>query len=249
MNPNPNHPSDQYSLAKSFLYHILPGALVALFFVALKPLTERIAYPPLLAFLLAILLIDLPVMLGVLFVEGKKLNNRFSLEGVILYRRKVSWKIFIPVFLGAFVIVYLLIMAVSPLSAYLRTGIFSNLPDWIFLDEQSQYAPYTRSVLIAIFTLQLILTGLVLPWVEELYFRGFLLPRISRYGNWAPLIGGLFFGCYHIWQLFDFPTVFLLGTVLGYVVWWQKDLRLSISLHVVANLATRLMILLAALAM
>ena len=89
----------------------------------------------------------------------------------------------------------------------------------------------------------------MLPWVEELYFRGYLLPRISRYGVGAPLIGGLLFGLYHSWQPFGFVTVFLLGAALGYVVWWKRDLRLSISLHVFANASARLMFLLAAMNM
>jgi membrane protease YdiL (CAAX protease family) len=88
-----------------------------------------------------------------------------------------------------------------------------------------------------------------LPWVEELYFRGYLMSRLSRYGTWTPLLSGLFFGLYHIWQLYSFPTVFLLGVALGYVVWWKKDIRLSISLHVFANTLGRLMFLMAALAM
>ena len=75
------------------------------------------------------------------------------------------------------------------------------------------------------------------------------MPRISRYGKWTPLLGGLFFGLYHIWQIYSFPTVFLLGAALGYVVWWKKDIRLSIGLHVVANTLGRVMFLMAALAM
>jgi membrane protease YdiL (CAAX protease family) len=75
------------------------------------------------------------------------------------------------------------------------------------------------------------------------------MPRLSRYGKWTPLLGGLFFGLYHIWQLFGFPTVFLLGAALGYVVWWKRDVRISISLHVFQNVLTGLMYLMTALAM
>jgi len=66
---------------------------------------------------------------------------------------------------------------------------------------------------------------------------------------WAPPIGGLLFGLYHSWQLFGFATVFLLGAALGYIVWWIRDIRLSIILHVFANAFARLMFLMAALAM
>jgi membrane protease YdiL (CAAX protease family) len=74
------------------------------------------------------------------------------------------------------------------------------------------------------------------------------MPHISRYEKWAPLIGGFFFGLYHVWQLFGFVGVFLLGVGLGYVVWWKKDIRLSISLHVFANALIRVFLLLGVLA-
>jgi len=223
--------------------------MVTVAFFVLKPLLDSTGFPPLLAFLLAVLLIDIPFMLWVMFNEGKKLNGRYSLEGVVLYREKVSWKTFALVFVGAFVVVYLLIMLATPISTFLTESIFSGLPEWIFLEEQTQYEAYAKNILIVVFTLQLVITGIVLPWVEELYFRGYLMPRISRYGKWAPLLGGLFFGLYHVWQLYGFPIVFLLGVAFGYVVWWKKDIRLSIILHVFGNTFSRLMFLMVALAM
>mgnify|MGYP001819755067 CR=1 FL=1 len=239
----------QHSLLKSILLHILPGAFTALAFVLLKPLLDASGFPPLLAFLLAILLVDLPLQLALMLFEGKKLNGRLSLKGVVLYRDKVSWKTFALVFVAAFVVVYTLVTLVTPLTAYLTETVFSGLPEWMFLEEQTQYQAYAKSALLATFALQLILTGLALPWVEELYFRGYLLPRLSRCGKWAPLLGGLFFGLYHVWQLFSFPTLFLLGAALAVVVWWKRDIRISIALHVFANALMRSMFLMAALAM
>jgi membrane protease YdiL (CAAX protease family) len=238
----------QHSLLKSLGLHVLPGILTTAAFLAFKPLLDASGYPPLLAFLLAVLLVDLPILLGVILYEGRKLNGRFSLEGVVLYRAKASWKTFALIFMGAFVVVYVLMMLVTSLSTLLTESAFSWLPDWMFLEEQTQYQAFARNVLLVTFTLQLVLTGVALPWVEELYFRGYLLPRLSRYGRWAPLLGGLFFGLYHVWQLFGFPTVFLLGVALGYVVWWKRDIRISVGLHVFANALMRLMFLMAALA-
>ncbi len=239
----------QYYLLRSIVLHILPGAFVTLGFILFKPLLDSNSYPPLLAFLLAILLIDIPVMWGIMLYEGWKQNGRLSLDGVLFYQEKVPWKRFIVIFLGAFVLAYLMIMSVTPLTDFLTSRVFSNLPEWIFLDEQSQYQGYTRNVLIAVSTFQLVLTGIALPCTEELYFRGYLLPRITRYGKLTPIIGGLLFGLYHCWQPFGFVSVFLLGTLLGYVVWWQRDIRLSIGLHITANVFARLVFLFAALAM
>jgi len=239
---------EQHALGKSFLLHIAPGILVTVAFLVLKPMLDSTGYPPLLAFLLAILLIDIPFMLGVMLNEGKKLNDRFSLSDVVLYHEKVSWKTFTPVFVGAFVVLYLLIMLTTPLSTVLAESAFSWLPKWFFFDDAAQYEGYAKNILVLVFTLQLLITGIFLPWVEELYFRGYLMPRISRYEKWAPLIGGFFFGLYHLWQLFGFVGVFLLGAGLGYVVWWKKDIRLSISLHVFANALIRIFLLLGVLA-
>ena len=125
----------------------------------------------------------------------------------------------------------------------------AGLPEWMFLEEPTQYSAFAKNAAIALFVLQLVLTGEALPWVEELYFRGYLLPHISRYGAWAPLLGGLFFALYHGWQWYGFVTVLLLGTALGTVVWWKRDMRIPIALHVFANALTRLMFLMAALAL
>lgn len=239
----------QHSLLKSLFLHLIPGALVTLVFVLLKPVLDSTGFPPLLAFLLAVVLVDVPFMLGVMLIEGKKLNEHYSLKGIVGFREKVAPKTFILVFVVAFVVVYLLVMLATPISTFLSKNLFSWLPGWFQLQEQAQYEAYAKNILVIVFTLQLVVTGIVLPWIEELYFRGFLLPRISRFNNLAPLISGLFFGLYHIWQLFDFPTVFLLGAALSYIVWWQKDLRLSVGLHILANTFSRLMFLFAAISM
>lgn len=241
--------SPQHSLMTSLGLHALPGTLTTAAFLAFKPLLDPMGYPPLLAFVLAVLLVDLPVLLGTMLYEGKKRNGHYSLEGVVLCRDKVSWRTFVLIFVGTFVATYALMMVANPLGELLRESAFSWLPDWIFLEEQAQYQAYPRNVLLVTFALQLVVTGVALPWVEELYFRGYLLPRLSRYRRWAPLLGGLFFGLYHVWQLFSFPTVFLLGAALGYVVWWKRDVRLSIGLHVFANALVRLTFLMGALAL
>ena len=248
-NSNATMTNHQHSLPKSILLHIIPGILTTFALVMFKPLVDLTGFPPLLAFLIAVLLIDIPVMVGVMLNEGKKINGQFSIEGVVLYRAKVSWKTFALVFIGAFVVLYLIIMLATPLSSILADALFSWLPEWFFFDDAAQYEGYAKNILILAFTLQLAITGVILPWVEELYFRGYLLPRISRYGGWAPLIGGLLFGLYHGWQLFGWVGVSLLGAGLGYVVWWKKDLRLGISLHVVANALVRFVLLMSIITM
>jgi membrane protease YdiL (CAAX protease family) len=79
--------------------------------------------------------------------------------------------------------------------------------------------------------------------VEELYFRGYLLPRISRFGAWAPLINMVLFSLYHFftpWQN--------LGRIVGllpmvYTVWWKRSIYVSIAVHVLGNVSVMVLLL------
>ena len=118
MNTNESPSTPSHHLLQSFLLHITPGVLTTVAFILLKPMLNSMGYPPLLAFLMAILLIDLPVLLGIMFYEGNKLNGRLSLNGVVLYREKVSWSMFALIFIGAFVVVFLLITLITPINTF-----------------------------------------------------------------------------------------------------------------------------------
>ena len=69
--------------------HLLPGALITLFFALTAPLARGLGLPSLLAILLAIPVVLIPFELGYLLREGKRRNGRLSLEGVVLYRQPV----------------------------------------------------------------------------------------------------------------------------------------------------------------
>lgn len=232
----------QHSVLESIGLHVGPGILLAAVFMLLRPLVDRINYPPVLAFILAVLLVDIPLLLGIMFYQGKKLNGRYSLQGIVLYREKTPWLQFLIVFLIGVVLLFGLSTLAAPINGFLSQQLFSWLPDWIFMNEAGQYEAYAQSSLLVTFTLFLVVTGIALPWVEELYFRGFLMSRISRFKAWTPVISALLFALYHVWQLFDFTAIFLSGLVFACAVWWKRDVRLGISLHVAANVLARIMI-------
>ena len=232
----------QHSVQKSIGLHIIPGILLTAVFILLKPLIERVGYPPLLAFILAILLVDIPFQLGVMYYQGKKLNGHYSLQGIVLYREKIPWGQFLIIFLVGVLLLFGLSTLAMPVNSFLSQQVFSWLPDWIFLNDAAQYETYSQRTLLVTFTLFLIVTGIALPWVEELYFRGYLMPRISRFKAWTPIISAFLFALYHVWQLFDFTTIFLTGLVFAFAVWWKRDVKLGISLHVFANVLARIMI-------
>lgn len=74
------------------------------------------------------------------------------------------------------------------------------------------------------------------PIVEELYFRGYLLRRMSRWGKWAPLVNALFVTLYHFWQPHNYVGIFFVSFVLAYAVWKTQNLMVGIFIHCTLNL-------------
>jgi len=183
------------------------------------------------ALMCAIPLILVPVELGWLLYEGKKKNGRYSLQGVVLYRNSITlWQYIIGIPL-LFVALGLIFTLMKPVDVFFREQVFAFLPAL----ESGLEAGYARSVLIATWTMAAVFGALVGPTVEELYFRGYLLPRMGYAGKWAPLLHSFLFGLYHIWTPWMFLTRTLGMLPLAYAVRW-RNLNLAILVHILVNM-------------
>ena len=92
--------------------------------------------------------------------------------------------------------------------------------------------------------LLLVGTVIVAPVVEEVYFRGCLLPRMPhQFGPWRiPAHVGLF-AAYHLWSPWLMPTRVLAILPLAYIAARTGDIRIGMITHIVLN-ATDLIVLL-----
>lgn len=93
--------------------------------------------------------------------------------------------------------------------------------------------------------LTLALDGIISPVVEELYFRDYLLPRISRWGWFAPFINVFLFTLQHFWQPYNYVLIFLLVLPEVLIVRWKRNIRFSILCHCTANTLGALLTLIA----
>jgi uncharacterized protein len=183
-----------YSLTKLALLHLAPGVAILALYLALVPLVRSNGWPPLFALLLAAFFGAVPVQLGHLFLVGRKLNHRLSLVGVLGNNSRLpKWQYFAFVPLLC-VIAIIVLLATAPIDAWLTRTVFAGLPSWYFYSNPAVFASYPRKILAITFGLRIMIDGLILPFVEELYFRAYLLPRLDRFGRWAPAINhGLFY--------------------------------------------------------
>jgi len=230
-------PTERLGTIRLIVLHLLPGALAVALFVLIADPIQRAGFPPLFAFLIAIAVVIVPFELGVVFLAGRReAAPGGGLLAAIRFREPMSgrdWLIWAPALLVAAIVGFGL---VSLLDQPIRDSLFGWLPSWYqTLVDTDAIGDYTASAWILTAVLYVVLNVLIGPIVEELYFRGYLLPRMSAMGRWAPLVNTILFSLYHFWA----PWA-LLSRVAGvapyvYVVWWKRNIHLGMAVHVGLN--------------
>jgi len=225
----------QHSISKSIVLHLLPGAVGTIVYILITPFLIKSGYPSLLGILVAAAVVILPIELGYLSYEARKVNGSFSLKGVVLYREALPKWQYMVIPLGLLIWGVLVTGLTPPLDNLIAKVWFSWLPKWFYIFDLDQLQGYTRPALLVTFWVGLIVNGLVLPFVEELYFRGFLLPRIDRFGKWSPLINLSLFSLYHFWTPWQFISRIVMLLPWVYFAWRKRNIYLTIIAHCTAN--------------
>ena len=244
---------EQHSVTKSILLHLIPGVpVIAGLFIFALPVFSRILgiaveLHVVVGLTLSILIMLVPVQLGILLYQVKKQNGKFSLKGVIGYTEKSSIKdyiIFIPIML---VYSILLFAVVSPM---ITPAITDTLFAWYPQEYNLQTAMANPEVLSGyqgvylLLVMFIITNGILGPFVEELYFRGYLLPRMDGYAKkWAPILNVVFFSLYHYFSPWDNPTRIIALIPLVYIVWRKRDIRFGIWVHILLNTSSGILML------
>jgi len=227
----------QHSIGQSVFLHLLPGLIVSTLYFVLLSAAERKGIPAILLLLVAALLIIVPFELGYIFYQAKQTTGTFSLKNIVLYREKMKiWEYSLIAILlliwGGLVMVF-----ISPaVDNFFIKRFFSWIPERFFLTNfVNQLDSYSKPVLILTAGIIFVFNGFLGPIVEELYFRGYLLPRISFLGKWAPLFNVVLFSLYHFFTPWQNVTRILVFSPVYYMVWWKKNIYIGIIVHCLAN--------------
>ena len=227
--------TEQLHLPALLALFLVPGALMTAVFVLVEPFVEARGFPPIAAVLVAILVVLVPFELGVIRRAGR--NHPLGIRGVIPYRRPLplrDWLWLVPVLIVAEFVGFGLSMAIEP--TVINT-LFAWVPDWFVRPiDPDRVRLYSREAWLVTLAAYLAINGLLGPIVEELYFRGYLLPRMARFGRWAPLVNVSLFSIYHFWSPWQ-----ILGRILGlaptvYAVRWKENIYLGMVVHCTGNI-------------
>jgi membrane protease YdiL (CAAX protease family) len=219
----------------------MPGAALFAFVVV----AAALGMPAVLALLVGIALVIVPLELGYLLYQGRRKTGRWSLSEAVGYRvpmpaRRIAlWAV--PL-IAWFTV--MLVLSVGVLDERIADGLFSWYPESVrefaSLEGDGAYATW---ILVVFFTAAFAINGVIGPVVEELYFRGHLLPRIDRFGRGAPVLNAVLFSLYHLWTPWQ-----SIGRIIAllpwiYAVWRKRSLALSMAVHISVNCIFLLLVL------
>lgn len=225
----------KHSVIKTVLMHLIPGVINLIVIFSIVPITQHFGLYSLTAGLLMVPVGMVPVQLGILLYTAKKVNGTYKITTLMPFwkhNKMTEYIIFILVIIAWAVLVG---RVMEPLENGVRDGLFSFIPDYIAL-RNTDYTIFSKGSLIFTAILGIIANGIIAPTTEELYFRGFLLPRINLPPIWAVIVNAVLFSLYHFFSPWYFFSRLLMMMPVYYWVIKRKNIRFSLTAHLIANL-------------
>jgi uncharacterized protein len=217
--------------------HLVPGVILAGFFFVLSRMFFQWGSTGYLALLVTIPVCLVPVEIGVMLLWGMRVTGKWSLLATIGYRQRGTLFDTVVLPLLLFLFWGVLSIGVAPISVYLEAQLSVWLPAWAtqasLINGLGSSSPAQRSIALS---LAVLLSGIVAPVVEEMYFRGFLLPKMERWGWAAPVINVLLFAVYHFYFPGNVLGIFVAFLPVATVVMVKKNWRIGAVFHILVNL-------------
>lgn len=225
----------RHSIGQSLLLHLLPGILITIGYALIAPVLIRNGFPALLGLLLSFLVFGLPFQTGYIFYQIKKADEQFTLRDLV-YRNPIpAWQ-FIVIVVGILILGFLTSGILALPELYIYQNFFSWLPDWFAILSVEQFASFGRQELLLTFVFVIIVNWSLGPIIEDIYFRGYLLPRLPQSNKWMPLVSTALFSLYHFWVPWAFLSRLVAFYPITHYAWKKQNLYLNFVAHLSLNI-------------
>lgn len=235
----------KHTAFQTILLHLIPGLINLLIMVLFIPLSLRLGFAGLagkFANNLAVVFSLMPLQIVFLLFVSKKSMNTYHISKLILFQKNSKfWEYLIFI---AIMVAWALVIdtVLSPLENGLRDTLFSFVPDH-FAMRNIDYSVLSKDKLIFATCFGIFANGIIAPITEEVYFRGYLLPRINLSPNLAVLVNAALFSAYHLFSPWYFLSRLLMTLPIYYWVVKRKNMRFSLIAHMIANIYTGISLL------
>lgn len=229
--------AERHTTAVAVVLHLLPGVLFTVAALAAAPAATDRGLPAVFGLHAAIVTVLVPVQLGLIALAARRTTGSWRLSGALRYTRRLPRHQLVALGFVTLTWAGLMFGLAGPAAETIRTTLFDWWPTGLdYTGHLDTPAAHPQNMLIAAWVSTLLATTLLAPIVEELYFRGFLLPRLEHLGRWAPIVNTVLFAVYHLWSPWQAPTRVVATLPLYYATWRTRAIVLAIVVHVALNL-------------
>jgi len=234
----------QISISLLLLAFAVPSAFAFTGFRVLLPLLVEGGAPPILAWpVIASVMLFFLVIFALVLLQKEAGQLKISLFSRMCLRNLTSreWLFYAAIIAAG---LFMSILANELVLPFMRmTGL--SVPDYMpFIlnpdinpaladpDVLSPGYPLKgRFILLPLWGITLVLNILA----EELYFRAWLLPKMSVYGNTGWILNGTFFALYHTFQFWLFPVILTGSLFMAFVTFKSRSILPPMAGHFIAN--------------
>ena len=225
---------ESFSAWKTLILVCCAAIAIMLPYIVLSLANVLPGFPNIVIFSIAALIGSLVFQLGYILMYTRKHYGDFCISKSLGLQTKLGWKklvIWVPILL---VVVMGLFAATQLIGVWLQSAAFSWLPSWYPLE--TDYSIYSINVQYITYAVMFVIVGIIVPVVEEVFFRGFLMLRMGWAGKWVVPANVVLFAAYHIWSPWQFVTRLIAMLPLYYVTYKKNNIQLAIIVHCCLNL-------------
>lgn len=221
-------------ISKIVTLFLVPGVIIATAYYLLITPVVNAGYPNMIALVIACIFVLIPLLLGIVYYYSKREYGVFSLSKVITYKNPTPIKHYfwlVPLLLVWAAGIFTLL---KPLDELIESTFFGWIPEKFIL--AGDFSLLNQHQLFASFILVFLFVGVLAPIVEEIYFRGFLYPKMEWMGKATPIVHALLFSLYHFWSPWQMITRFIAILPFCYVAYKTKNIKIAIIVHCLLNI-------------
>lgn len=221
--------------------HLLPGVLFFIGFLPLVLIIHQKEIPILFAIVIAVIFLVIPYEWAFLLWQGERSTGRLILRGVVDFLEPIPLMQYF--FLVPTLVIWSFLVAGALMLLFensLRVAIFNSLPAGMDITSMDNVSSYDLWIL---FFARLLILGIIAPVTEELYFRGYLLPRMERWNGWSPLIHSVLFSLQHFLEPYAFLSRLIAFLPVALLVQRKRNIYIAIFYHVLMNILSTLSML------
>lgn len=236
--------SKQLSVVQLLLATFLPSAFAYIGFRIVLPALVKNGTPVLIGWpSIASVMLLILVLLAIFLIRSEAKQLGISIWARMCFKRLSlkEWGLYIVLLILATV----LVMGSSGITRAFMDALGLNVPDYMpyFLNPRIDPANTDPAILSPDLTIQgnygllplIAITVFLNILTEELYFRAWMLPKLSKYGAWSWVINGVLFAFYHSFQLWLLPTLLVGSLSYAFIFYRSKSVWTVFAGHLVGN--------------